>query len=104
MEVTDLDFQRLIAQAGSAESNECEDTNQKAEQIKPPMRYQDIPHDRLRRNIARRSSRLSFQATPIIVWRKECKSPFRETSNCGAGPFVAAVRNSWVDTMENATC
>src|SRR5207237_2715360 len=74
MEVADLDFRRLIAQADSVESNECEGPNQKAEQIKPPRQYQDIPHHRSRRNIARRSSHLSFQATPIIVWRKECKA------------------------------
>ena len=53
MEVADLDFRRLIAQAGSVESNdECQGPNQKAEQIKPPVRYQDIPHHQSRRNIA----------------------------------------------------
>jgi hypothetical protein len=37
MQVADLDFQRLIGQSHPARSNQCENSKQKPEQIRPPM-------------------------------------------------------------------
>src|SRR5437016_12415115 len=104
MEVADLDFRRLIAQAGSVESNECEGPNQKAEQIKPPMRYQDIstspiapPH---------RMAFIPFARPGYSNYRlaQAMQSRFGGTSNCVAGRFTTAVRKRGVDSMEHDAC
>ena len=76
MKIADFDFQRLIGQAGSGQSDECEETKQKPKQIKPPMPRSDVLHDPIapQHRGPAISSCLRIQATLFIVRRKEGES------------------------------